>query len=264
MPCRASRKIGQRLRCVPFSWKGTSPSRNGGGTAPLWGTGAFKGVLIRLFYQRWVKRWLDVLLSLAALLVLLLPLLLIAVLIPLDSPGPALFRQQRMGRNGKPFTIWKLRSMSVAAPHDVPTCELVDADHYMTRFQRLLRRTSIDELPQLWNILKGDMSIVGPRPVVLTERELLDLRRQNGADRVRPGLTGWAQIHGRDEVDIWEKAALDGEYVRRMSLLFDCRCVLATVGKVLHHEGVVEGCDLKLDAKQPVQSKRVCEERIPQ
>ena len=223
-----------------------------------------KGALILLIYRRWVKRWLDVILSLTALLVLILPLALVAVLIPLDSPGPILFSQQRMGRNGKPFRIWKLRSMSVDAPHDMPTWDLVDAGHYMTRFQRFLRKTSVDELPQLWNILKGDMSIVGPRPVVLTERELLRLRAENGADRVRPGLTGWAQIHGRDEVDIGEKAALDAEYVRRMSFSFDCRCILVTVGKVLRHEGVVEGCDLKFDTRKPVQSKRVCEERIPQ
>ena len=193
------------------------------------------------FYRNCGKRVLDVLLSLLGLLVLLLPLTLLALLIPLDSPGPILFSQLRMGRDGKPFRIWKLRSMSVSAPHDVPTRELTDG--HFTRYQRFLRKTSVDELPQLWNILKGDMSLVGPRPVVLTERELLRLRAQNGADRVRPGLTGWAQIHGRDEVTDEEKAALDAEYVRRMSFLFDCRCILATVGKVVRHEGVVEGCD---------------------
>ena len=208
------------------------------------------------FYQKYGKRVLDMLLSFVGLLVLLLPLMLLALLIPLDSPGPILFSQLRMGQNGKPFRIWKLRTMSV------PTRELTGG--YLTRYQRFLRKASVDELPQLWNILKGDMSIVGPRPVVLTERELLALRAENGADRVRPGLTGWAQIHGRDEVTDEEKAALDAEYVRRMSFLFDCRCILATVGKVLRHEGVVEGCDLKLDVKQPGHSKRVCEERIPQ
>lgn len=193
------------------------------------------------FYQKHFKRWADCLLALLGLFVAALPLAFAAVWIPLDSSGPILFSQQRMGRDGKPFRIWKLRTMSVTVPHDVPTREL--KENSLTPYQRFLRKASIDELPQLWNILKGDMSLVGPRPVVLTERELIALRARNGADRVRPGLTGWAQIHGRDEVTDEEKAALDGEYVRRMSLLLDCRCLLATVGKVLRREGVVEGCD---------------------
>ena len=205
------------------------------------------------FYQKHFKRWADCLLALLGLLVAALPLALAAMWIPLDSSGPILFSQQRMGRDGRPFRIWKLRTMSVTVPHDVPTREL--KENSLTPYQRFLRKASIDELPQLWNILKGDMSLVGPRPVVLTERELIALRARNGADRIRPGLTGWAQIHGRDEVTDEEKAALDGEYVRRMSLLLDCRCLLATVGKVLRREGVVEGCDRRTQTGSPVTKK---------
>lgn len=194
-----------------------------------------------LFYRRFGKRVLDIVLSSGGLLILLPFLPLLAILIRLDSPGPVFFTQRRFGRDGELFTIYKFRSMSVTAPHDTPTGALVGAERYITRRQHLFRASSLDELPQLWNILRGDMSLIGPRPLVEAERRVIELRRANGAAALRPGLTGWAQINGRDEVSDEEKARLDGEYAQRLSFAFDCKCFLATIGKVLRHEGVVEG-----------------------
>lgn len=194
-----------------------------------------------LFYRRFGKRVLDIVLSLGGMLFLLLLLPLLAVLIKLDSPGPVFFTQRRFGRNGELFTIYKFRSMSVTAPHDTPTGALVGAERYMTRWQRIFRASSLDELPQLWNILRGDMSLIGPRPLIEAEAHVEALRQANGSASLRPGLTGWAQINGRDEVSDEEKARLDGEYVQRLSFPFDCKCFLVTIGKVLRREGVVEG-----------------------
>ena len=188
-----------------------------------------------------VKRILDFLLSLLALIVLSPLLLVLAAIIRVTSPGPVFFRQKRVGKGKIHFMIFKFRTMRTDAPKDMPTHLLEDPDAYITPVGRFLRRSSLDELPQLINILKGDMAVVGPRPALWNQFDLIEERDRYGANDVRPGLTGWAQINGRDELPIDVKARLDGEYVRRMSFGFDVRCVLGTLFKVLRSEGVVEG-----------------------
>ena len=194
-------------------------------------------------YQRYFKRALDVLISLLALVVLSPVLALLAVAIKLDSKGPVLFSQKRYGRDQRLFHIYKFRTMRVDTPHDVPTNDLRDPHSYITRLGGFLRKSSLDELPQLWNILKGDMSLIGPRPALWNQYDLMALRRQHGADAIRPGLSGWAQVNGRDELgeDLERKAQLDGEYARNITFGFDVKCLLLTVLRVLDHRGVVEG-----------------------
>lgn len=192
-------------------------------------------------YQRVIKRLLDIVLSAAGLVLLALPMAIIAAVVKLDSPGPALFRQKRVGKGKRHFHILKFRSMSVNAPKDTPTHQLANAEAYLTRWQRFIRESSLDELPQLINIFKGDMSVIGPRPALWNQYDLIAERDKYGANDVRPGLTGWAQINGRDELSIEEKARLDGEYVKKLSFAFDCKCFFGTIGKVLHRDGVVEG-----------------------
>jgi len=188
-----------------------------------------------------VKRLLGLLLSLAAL-VLLSPLMLIlSAIIRITSPGPVFFRQRRVGIGKSHFMIYKFRTMRIDAPKDQPTHLLKDPSAYITPVGRFLRRSSLDELPQLLNIIKGEMAVVGPRPALWNQFDLIAERDKYGANDVRPGLTGWAQINGRDELPIDVKAQLDGEYVKRMSFGFDVRCILGTVMKVLRSEGVVEG-----------------------
>ena len=188
-----------------------------------------------------LKRILDFLLALMAL-VLLSPLLLVlAVVIRATSPGPVFFRQKRVGLGKSHFMIYKFRTMRTDAPKDQPTHLLKDPAAYITPVWRFLLRSSLDELPQLLNIIKGEMAVVGPRPALWNQFDLIAERDKYGANDVRPGLTGWAQINGRDELPIDVKARLDGEYVRRMSFGFDVRCVLGTVLKVLRSDGVVEG-----------------------
>ena len=190
---------------------------------------------------RYVKRGLDVLLSLAGIIVLAVPMLVIAVAVKLDSPGPALFRQRRVGIHKTYFEILKFRTMRTHTPHDAPTHQLQGASTYITKVGAFLRKTSLDELPQLFNILLGQMSVVGPRPALWNQEDLLAERDRYGANDVRPGLTGWAQINGRDELPIPVKARFDGEYVERISFAFDCKCFFGTIFKVLRHDGVVEG-----------------------
>lgn len=192
-------------------------------------------------YKHFFKRFMDILLSGLAIIILAFPMLIVSIIIKIDSPGPVLFRQKRVGRRKKYFTILKFRSMPVSAPHDTPTHELENADSLLSRWQRFMRRSSIDELPQLFNIFIGQMSIIGPRPALWNQYDLIEERDKYGANDVRPGLTGWAQINGRDELEIAEKARLDGEYVHKLSFGFDCKCFFGTIGKVLHHDGVVEG-----------------------
>ena len=187
------------------------------------------------------KRLLDIVLSLTALIVLAPLLLVLALLVKLDSPGPALFKQKRVGRNEKLFDIYKFRSMYTSAPRDVATSELQNAESHITRVGRVLRKTSLDELPQIYNILAGQMSVIGPRPALYNQYDLIEARDKVHANDIRPGLTGLAQINGRDELEIPEKARLDGEYVRRLSFGFDLRCLIGTVFSVVRHEGVVEG-----------------------
>ena len=192
-------------------------------------------------YNNFFKRVLDIVLSFIGIVFAAIPMLIVAVIIKLDSPGPVFFRQKRVGKNKKYFTIIKFRSMPITAPHDMPTHQLENPESMLSGFQRFERRMSIDELPQLFNILIGDMSIIGPRPALWNQEDLIAERDKYGANGVRPGLTGLAQISGRDEIAIPVKARLDGEYIEKMSFVFDCKCFFGTVVAVLKHEGVVEG-----------------------
>ena len=192
-------------------------------------------------YQRFVKRMLDVILSLCGLVVLSPVFLLLAVWIKLDSPGPVFFKQKRVGKHKTYFNILKFRTMRTDAPHDMPTHLLENPEAFITRSGAFLRRTSLDELPQIINILMGEMSVVGPRPALWNQEDLLAERDRYGANDVTPGLTGWAQVNGRDELEIEEKARLDGEYVHHLTFKMDAVCILMTVGSVLRQKGVVEG-----------------------
>ena len=187
------------------------------------------------------KRILDFLLALVAMIALSPLLFALAAVIKFTSPGPVFFRQKRVGRGKSQFMIYKFRTMRTDTPKDQPTHLLQNPEAYITPVGRVLRRSSLDELPQLINIIKGEMAVVGPRPALWNQFDLIAERDKYGANDLRPGLTGWAQINGRDELPIDVKARLDGEYVRRMSFLFDARCILATVFSVLRAEGVVEG-----------------------
>ena len=192
-------------------------------------------------YQNFFKRLLAIVLSLLGLLFLGWLLILLSIAIKLDSPGPVLFRQKRVGLGKSHFHILKFRTMRIDTPKDMPTHLLSNPEQYITRVGKFLRKTSLDELPQLFNILKGDMAIIGPRPALWNQFDLIAERDKYGANDIRPGLTGWAQINGRDELEIDVKARLDGEYVERLSFLFDVKCFLGTITAVLRSDGVVEG-----------------------
>ena len=192
-------------------------------------------------YRNCVKRGLAIVLSLVGLLTLGWLLILLSIAIKLDSPGPVLFRQKRVGLGKSHFYILKFRTMRIDTPKDMPTHLLVNPEQYITRVGRFLRKTSLDELPQLFNILAGHMAIVGPRPALWNQFDLIAERDKYGANDIRPGLTGWAQINGRDELPIDVKAKLDGEYVQKLSFLFDVKCFLLTIKAVVRSEGVVEG-----------------------
>ena len=192
-------------------------------------------------YRNYIKRGIDFLLSLIAL-VLLSPLFLIlCIWIKLDSKGPILFKQKRVGKDKTYFHILKFRTMYVDTPKDMPTHLLANPDQYITKAGRFLRKTSLDELPQILNILKGDMAIIGPRPALWNQYDLIEERDRYHANEIKPGLSGWAQINGRDELEIEVKAKLDGEYVERSSFLFDVKCLIRTITSVLRSDGVVEG-----------------------
>lgn len=193
-------------------------------------------------YKKMIKRLLDIVFSLICLSILAIPMMIFALVIKLDSKGPVLFWQKRVGRNKEIFMMPKFRSMYVDTPHDVPTHLLQDPQRWITPVGRLYRKFSIDELPQIFCILAGKMSIVGPRPALWNQYDLIAERDKYHANDIRPGLTGWAQINGRDELEISAKARLDGEYLERMSFLFDIKCIFGTVLPVLFHKGVVEGC----------------------
>ena len=192
-------------------------------------------------YKHCFKRVIDIILSLAGIIVLSPVLIITAIIIKCTSPGPVLFKQERVGKDNVNFKIYKFRSMRIDTPKDVPTHLLSNPDQYITPIGKFMRKTSLDELPQLFNILKGEMSIIGPRPSLPNQYDLNELRDKNGASSIKPGLTGLAQISGRDELEIDVKAALDGEYVQKMSFLFDCKCFLGTITAVLKSDGVVEG-----------------------
>ncbi len=197
-------------------------------------------------YIKFWKRVIDIILSGSGLIVLCIPMLIVAIIIKKEAPGPAIFKQKRVGLHKSYFNLYKFRSMKVNTP-DLPTHLMEHPEQYITKIGAFIRRTSIDELPQLWNIFRGDMAIIGPRPALWNQDDLIAERDKYGANDVRPGLTGWAQINGRDELEIPEKARLDGEYVRRMSFLFDLRCLFGTVFAVLREDGVVEGGTGKLN-----------------
>lgn len=192
-------------------------------------------------YKNFIKRLLDTILSLLGIIVLLPLLLTLAIVIKTTSSGPILFKQKRVGKDNKHFHIYKFRSMRIDTPKDMPTHLLENPDQYITKVGKFMRKTSLDELPQLFNILKGEMAVIGPRPSLPNQYDLNKLRDENGASTVKPGLTGLAQISGRDELEIDVKASLDGEYVKNMSFLLDCKCFVGTITSVLKHEGVVEG-----------------------
>jgi len=192
-------------------------------------------------YQKYAKRLIDLLLSACAIVVLSPVYLLICIAIVADDPGPVFFRQKRVGIHKTHFLILKFRTMKVSTPKDVPTHLLENPEQYITRVGKFLRKTSLDELPQIFQIFTGKMAIIGPRPALWNQFDLIAERDKYGANDVRPGLTGWAQINGRDELPIEVKARFDGEYVEKLSFLFDCKCFFGTIGAVLKHDGVVEG-----------------------
>ena len=192
-------------------------------------------------YNKVIKRFLDIILSGIAILILGIPMIIVSIMVKIDSKGPVLFKQKRVGIHKKHFNILKFRSMPIDTPKDMPTHLLKNAEDRLSKFEKAIRKYSIDELPQLFNIFVGQMSIVGPRPALYNQYDLIEERDKYGANDVRPGLTGWAQINGRDELPIDVKAGYDGEYVKNLSFLFDVKCVFGTIFKVIKHEGVVEG-----------------------
>ncbi len=195
-------------------------------------------------YQRFGKRVFDITAATVAIIVFALPMLIVVIWVKLDSRGPALFRQLRSGKNRVAFTVYKFRTMSVDAPSDAPTNAFKNSGSFITRSGKIMRKLSLDELPQLFNVLKGDMSIVGPRPVVLKEKNLLKLRAPLGANNVKPGITGWAQVNGRDELDDIIKSRMDGEYVANYGFKMDMKCLVHTFAAVLSLKGHKEGHEL--------------------
>ena len=201
-------------------------------------------------YKKFLKRWVDLLLSGCAIVVLFPVFLILIIAIKLDSPGPVFFKQKRVGIHKTHFGILKFRTMRIDTPKDCPTHLLQNPEQWITRVGRFLRKTSLDELPQLFNIFLGQMSVIGPRPALWNQFDLIEERDKYGANDVMPGLTGWAQINGRDELPIAVKARLDGEYVENQSFVFDVKCFLGTIVSVLKHDGVVEGGTGAMEKKE--------------
>ncbi len=204
-----------------------------------------------------VKRLLDIILSSLGLIVLSPILIIIIIIIKLDSKGPALFKQMRVGLHKKHFYILKFRTMKINTPKDTPTHILQSPNQWITRVGKILRKTSLDELPQIINIFKGEMSIIGPRPALWNQYDLISEREKYGVNDIKPGLTGWAQINGRDELPIEVKALYDGEYAEKMSFIFDCRCFFGTIKCVLNQAGVVEGGTGKLRMQHEIEKEKV-------
>ena len=198
-------------------------------------------------YKKFGKRAVDIILSGVGLIVLAIPMLIISIFIKCSSTGPVLFKQKRVAQGKKYFNILKFRTMRTDTPKDMPTHMLKDPDVYITRIGAFLRKTSLDEITQLVNIFKGDMSIIGPRPALWNQYDLIEERDKYGANDIKPGLTGLAQISGRDELPIDAKARLDGEYVEKMSLMFDIKMFFGTILSVVKHDGVVEGGTGKME-----------------
>lgn len=207
-------------------------------------------------YRKIIKRLLDIILSVSGLVVLAIPMLVLALIVKLDSPGPVLFWQKRVGIHKTYFMMPKYRTMRTDTPHDMPTHLLRDPEQWITRSGRILRKMSLDELPQILCIAAGKMSVIGPRPALWNQEDLLAERDKYGANDIRPGLTGWAQINGRDELPVTVKARYDGEYVENVSFLFDCKCFFGTIVKVLRRDGVVEGGTGELEKREKEMSAK--------
>ena len=203
-------------------------------------------------YKRYLKRILDMVLSFCGLIALSWLYVILIIAIKIDDPGPAFFTQKRVGIGKTYFKLHKFRSMKMCTPHDTPTHLLENPEQYITRVGKFLRKSSLDELPQIWDIFVGNMSIIGPRPALWNQDDLIAERDKYGANDVRPGLTGWAQINGRDELEIDVKAKFDGEYVEKMSFAFDAKCFFGTIVSVLKHDGVVEGGTGEMQKKEDI------------
>ncbi len=201
----------------------------------------------RTFYDLYIKRCFDIIASFLGMIILSPVFLIVSIAVYMDDPGPVLFRQKRVGINKTLFSMHKFRSMKMSAPHDTPTHLLTDPDAYITRVGRFIRKFSLDELPQFWDIFTGKLSVIGPRCALWNQYDLIDERDKYGANDIRPGLTGWAQIHGRDELEIEDKAKLDGYYTEQIKksnlsgFIMDVRCFFGSVKAVLSTKGVVEG-----------------------
>lgn len=203
-------------------------------------------------YKHFFKRVIDLFLSGIGILVLIPVWLILFIAIKIDSKGPIFFKQKRVGKGKAHFNILKYRTMKIDTPHDVPTHLLENPEQYITKVGKFLRKTSLDELPQIFNIFTGKMSIIGPRPALWNQFDLIEERDKYGANDVKPGLTGWAQINGRDELKIEEKARFDGEYVKKMGFFFDVKCFFGTIFSVLRSDGVVEGGTGELNKEKDV------------
>lgn len=211
-------------------------------------------------YKKYIKRLLDIILSIIAIIIFSIPMLIVVIAIKIDDPGPVLFKQKRVGqkKDGQltHFEIWKFRSMMMSTPHDVPTHLLENPEQYITRVGKLIRKTSIDELPQIFQVFTNQLSWCGPRSALWNQYDLIEEREKYGANDVKPGITGWAQINGRDELEIPVKAKLDGEYTKAINaggfkaFAMDLKCLLGTVACVLKSEGVVEGGTGKLEKRK--------------
>ena len=208
-------------------------------------------------YNQFGKRTTDIIIALGAIAVFAIPMGLVAVWVKIDSKGPILFKQFRSGKDGEPFLIYKFRTMSTDAPREMPTNSFENSGSFITASGKIMRKLSLDELPQLFNVLQGKMSIIGPRPVLLKEEKLLTLRQNLGANNISPGITGWAQVHGRDELNDIMKARLDGQYVQQLGFFMDVRCLILTVWTVVAVRGQKEGHER--NSKVIVDSKYVAE-----
>lgn len=208
-------------------------------------------------YKHFFKRMIDFMLSLIAIIVLIPLWIIVSFAIFINDPGPIFFAQKRVGKNKKLFKILKFRTMKMSTPHDMPTHMLENPEQYITRVGGFLRKTSLDELPQIFNIFMSQMSIIGPRPALWNQEDLIAERDKYGANDIKPGLTGWAQINGRDELEIPVKAKLDGEYAEKISFGFDCKCFFGTIKSVLKHDGVVEGGTGEMKKREEAKEQEV-------
>lgn len=212
-------------------------------------------------YDKIVKRGIDFVLALIGIILLAIPMLIISIIIKTDDPGPVLFKQKRISKGKGTFPLLKYRSMKMSTPHDMPTHMLSNPEQYITKVGAFLRKSSLDELPQLFNILKGEMAIIGPRPALWNQDDLIAERDKYGANDIRPGLTGWAQINGRDAIEIEDKARLDGYYAEKLrkggftAFAMDVKCFFGTITSVLRSDGVVEGGTGELNKEKEMAAK---------